>query len=42
MLRFYNVETHPKFQTGEMNATEILEEFKAQWDKFSSAGKVNY
>ncbi len=29
LKRFYNVETHPKFMTGEMNATEIIDEFSS-------------
>lgn len=28
--------------TGEMNATEILEEFSAQFDKLRTAGIVNF
>ena len=34
LKRFYNVQTHPKFISGEMNATECLAEFSEQWDKF--------
>jgi len=42
LKRYYNIETHPKFMTGEMNGTEILEEFTAQFDKFKNAGFVSF
>ena len=38
---YYNIETHPKFMTGEMNGTEILEEFTSQFDKFKTPGQVS-
>jgi len=38
LKNYYNIETHPKFMTGEMNGTEILEEFTSQFDKFKTAG----
>jgi Ca2+-binding EF-hand superfamily protein len=29
LKRYFNVQTHPKFISGEMNATECLQEFAA-------------
>ena len=36
----YNVEFHPKFQSGEMSKKEILEDFMRQWDTIKRDGKV--
>lgn len=36
----YNVEMHPKFISGEMNATEILGDFLKQWDTLEKDGQV--
>ena len=36
----YNVEFHPKFQSGEMSKREILSEFMSQWDTKKKDGNV--
>ena len=36
----YNVEKHPKFISGEMSATQVLEEFMSQWDTLKKDGVV--
>jgi hypothetical protein len=42
LKRHYNVETHPGFISGEMNATEILAEFSSQFDRFKTPNYVGY
>ena len=36
----YNVESHPKFISGEMSKAEVLEEFLKQWDTIKPDGTV--
>jgi Ca2+-binding EF-hand superfamily protein len=38
----YNVEKHPKYISGEMSATEILNEFMEQWDTIDRDGTVHF